>query len=111
MTLTELDAHIAVNRRMLERPKVGAVAHYLKAVAKQRGWRNGTRGDSFTINDRLARETDSPRRIPEIFAIFREHHVNFYEISHHRVEVKHGINAAKEFIDMLGPAGIAGQVR
>ena len=45
----------------------GAVAHYLKAVAKQRGWRNESHRDFFYIKDRLANETEDPGRISLLF--------------------------------------------
>ena len=58
----------------------GAVAHYLKAVAKQRGWRNESHRDFFTIKDRLARETDNPDRLHlRFFLSTRSLHQNFYE--------------------------------
>ena len=47
----------------------GAVAHYLKAVAKQRGWRNESHRDFFTIESRLARETDNPDRLHSLFSL------------------------------------------
>ena len=84
----------------------GAVAQYLKAAANKRGWRNGTHSDFFTIKNRLAQETDDPRRISELFAILREQHVNFYEISYPRVEVELGVASAKEFIDRLEQANV-----
>ena len=115
------EEHIEVSRRFLvhadefleasDLPQAsekawGAVAQYLKAAANKRGWRNGAHSDFFTIKDRLARETDNPRRISELFAILREQHVNFYEISYPRGEVELGVDAAKEFIDRLEQAGV-----
>ena len=113
--------HIEVSQRFLEHadefleagdlPQAsekawGAVAQYLKAAANQSGWLNSTHRDFFTIKDRLANETDNPRRISELFAILREQHVNFYEISYPRVEVELGVASAKEFIDRLEQAGV-----
>ena len=113
--------HMEVSRRFLEHtdefldagdlPQAsekawGAVAQYLKAAANQRGWQNGTHRDFFTIKNRLAQETDDPRRISELFAILREQHVTFYEISYPREEVELGVESAKEFIDRLERAKV-----
>ena len=115
------EEHIEVSRRFLahadefleadDLPQAsekawGAVAQYLKAAANRRGWRNGTHSDFFTIKNRLAQETDNPRRISELFAILREQHVNFYEISYPREEVELGVESAKEFIDILDGAHV-----
>ena len=76
MVLSEADTHIVVSRQLLAHADEflqegdliqasekgwGAAAHYLKAVAKQRGWRNNSHRDFFTIKDRLANETDNPK--------------------------------------------------
>ena len=115
------EGHIEVSRRLLihadeflesgDLPQAsekawGAAMHYMEAVAKQRGWRNESHRDFFIIKNRLAEETDDPRRISELFAILREQHVNFYEISYPREEVELGIAAAKEFIDRLERARV-----
>ena len=84
----------------------GAVAHYLKAVAKQRGWRNGTHGDFFVIKDRLSNETENPTRMHELFRTVRGLHTNFYEPWYPAHDVRDSIVAAKEFIDMLEQAGV-----
>ena len=115
------EEHIEVSRRFLahadefldvnDLPQAsekawGAVAQYLKAVANRRGWRNGTHRDFFTIKSRLAQETDDPRRISELFAILREQHINFYEISYPQDDVRVAINSAGEFVEMLEQAGV-----
>ena len=79
----------------------GAVAHYLKAVAKQLGWRNESHRDFFTIENRLARETDNPDRLHELFGVVRGLHQNFYEPLYSMDDVRVGIEAAKEFVDIL----------
>ena len=83
----------------------GAVAHYLKAVAKQRGWRNESHRDFFTIKARLAAETDDSSRVSELFGVVRGLHQNFYEPLYSSEDVRVGINSAKEFIDRLERAG------
>ena len=121
MVLSETDTHIAVSRRMLAHADDflqagdlvqasekgwGAAAHYLKAVAKQRGWTNRSHRDFFTIKDRLANETDASERINALFGILRGLHQNFYEPWYSDDDVRIGIEAAKEFIDMLEQAGV-----
>ena len=82
------------------------VAHYLKAVAKQRGWRNGSHRDFFVIKDRLASETDNPRRMHLLFAAARGLHQNFYEPLYSSDDVRVGIDSAKEFIERLEQAKV-----
>ena len=83
----------------------GAVAHYLKAVAKQRGWTNRSHRDFFYIKDRLANETDDPGRITLLFREANALHQNFYEPLYLPSDVRGGIDSAKEFIDTLEQAG------
>ena len=83
-----------------------AVAHYLKAVAKQRGWRNESHRNFFTIENRLARETDNPDRLHSLFLSARSLHQNFYEPLFSTEQVRVGIAAAKEFVDRLEQAGV-----
>lgn len=84
----------------------GAAAHYLKAVAKQRGWRNRSHRDFFTINDRLAGESDNPDRVNELFGVIRGLHQNFYEPLYSTDNVRVGINSAREFVEILEQAGV-----
>ena len=84
----------------------GAVAHYLKAVAKQRGWRNESHRDFFTIESRLARETDNPHKLHSLFSSARSLHQNFYEPLYSTEQVRVCAEDAKEFIDMLERAGV-----
>ena len=83
----------------------GAVAHYLKAVSKQRGWRNESHRDFFTIENRLARETNNPDRLHALFLSARSLHQNFYEPLFSTEQVKGGIDSAKEFVESLEDAG------
>ena len=82
-----------------------AVAHYLKAVAKQRGWRNRSHRDFFTIKNRLAQETDDPDRVHLLFDSARVLHQNFYEPISPEEDVERGIERVKEFIDILERSG------
>ena len=127
--MTTTDEHMVITRRMLEHAEeflhagdlvqasekgwgVAAAGnrltttHYMGAVAKQRGWRNESHRDFFTIENRLARETNNPDRLRLLFTSARSLHQNFYEPLFSADEVKVGISAAKEFIDILEEAAI-----
>ena len=82
------------------------MAHYLKAVAKQRGWQNRSHRDFFVIKDRLANETNDPDRIRLLFREANALHQNFYEPLYLPSDVKGGIDSAKEFIDRLERAQV-----
>lgn len=83
-----------------------AVAHYLKAVAKRRGWTNRSHRDFFVIKDRLANETDNPDRLHMLFAVARGLHQNFYEPLYSSDDVRVGIDSAKEFVESLEKAHV-----
>lgn len=119
--LTTTNEHLAITRRMLGHADEflhagdlvqasekgwGAVAHYLKAVAKQRGWRNESHRDFFTIENRLARETNNPDRLHALFLSARSLHQNFYEPLFSTEQVRVGIDSAKEFIGLLEEAAV-----
>ena len=118
--MTTPDEHVTITLRLLEHADEqlrqgdlvkaseigwGAAAHYLKAVAKQRGWRNVSHRDFFTIKNRLAGETDDPDRLNLLFNSIRSLHQNFYEPLYPADNVRVGINSAREFVDMLEQAG------
>ena len=113
--------HVEITHRMLEHADEclidgdliqasekgwGAVAHYLKAVAKHREWQNRSHRDFFVIKDRLANETDDPDRISLLFREANALHQNFYEPLYLPSDVKGGIDSAKEFIDRLERAQV-----
>ena len=79
----------------------GAVAHYLKSVAKYRGWQNRTHRDLNDIAFDLAYETDSLDRINYLYDSAGRLHVNFYEdyLSHQLVS--DGMTEAEELISRL----------
>ncbi len=79
----------------------GAVAHYLKSVAKIRGWRNHSHRDLIDIAHDLARETDDHHRVDELFSIVSNLHINFYEDHLLDSTVSMGIDAAHELISRL----------
>ena len=119
--MTTSNEHLAITRRMLEHADEqlrlgdlvqasekgwGAAAHYMKAVAKHRGWQNDSHRDFFTIKDRLADETDSPEQIRLLFLALRGLHQNFYEPLATDSEVQAGIAAANEFVGTLERADV-----
>ena len=79
----------------------GAVAHYLKSIAKFRGWRNASHSDLSNIALDLAQETDNPARIEELYVMMEGLHVNFYEDRLPDGLVARGIGNAGELISHL----------
>ncbi len=76
----------------------GAVAHYLKSVAKYRGWRNETHQDLNDIATDLAYETNSPAIIMRLYRTVGDLHANFYEDWLSDSQVSDGMNDAEELI-------------
>ena len=116
MTLAEIENHREISDRFLlhadeqlargDLPQAsekawGAVAHYLKSVAKSRIWENETHRDLIDVGRDLARETDDPSRARRLFASVRDMHRNFYDDRLSNAEVEEGINAARELISLL----------
>ena len=116
MTLAEIENHREVSDRFLlhadeqlargDLPQAsekawGAVAHYLKSVAKSRNWDNETHRDLIDVGRDLALETNDPSQARRLFASVRDMHVNFYEDRLSSAEVEEGINAARELISLL----------
>ena len=79
----------------------GAVAHYLKAVAKSRGWPNSSHGDLDEIADDLALETDDPAQARRLYHSASDLHRNFYEDRMPDGMVGGGIEDAIELLAML----------
>ena len=79
----------------------GAVAHYLKSVAKYRGWPNETHRDLSDIATDLAYETHDPQRICDLYELMNRLHVNFYEDWLLDKDVADGLNDAEELIARL----------
>ena len=57
----------------------GAVAHYVKSVAHEDGWPDGTHGDIARNARKLIVLTDDPNTNRVIFQAMNALHVNFYE--------------------------------
>ena len=79
----------------------GAVAHYLKSVAKQRGWRNSSHYDLSDIVTDLAYETDDPGRVHILYAAVNSLHTNFYEDWLSDQIVGRSIDGARELLSLL----------
>ena len=116
MTQAEIENHIETAERFLrhaeEEFEVGdmpqasekawsAVAHYLKSVAKFRGWRNRSHSDLNNIATDLSYETNDPRRIRRLYGNVSSLHQNFYEDWLPDVSVAEGIEDARELVDGL----------
>ena len=80
----------------------GAVAHYLNAVAKSRGWSNSSsHQDISEIADDLAVETDDPGRVRSLYISAEGLHRNFYEDRMPDAMVGRGIEDAMELLELL----------
>lgn len=116
MTQAEIDNHIQTAERFLRHAEEefeggdllqasekawGAVAHYLKSVAKYRNWQNRTHSDLSDIADDLGHETDDLDRIRDLYFSAGQMHQNFYEDSLSHGQVSRGIDNARELIDRL----------
>ena len=116
MTQAEIDNHIETAERFLrhaeeqfeagDMPQAsekawGAVAHYLKSVAKFRGWRNSSHSDLSEINDDLSYETSDPRMVRFLYRSVSQLHQNFYEDWLTDQSVADGIEDARELIERI----------
>ena len=116
MTQAEIENHVETAERFLrhaeeefeagDMPQAsekawGAVAHYLKSVAKFRGWRNRSHSDLSDIVLDLAQETGDPDRIGTLYRSVGALHTNFYEDWFSDQMVAGGIEDARELIDRL----------
>ena len=79
----------------------GAAAHYLKSIAKYRGWPNETHRDLSDIATDLAYETQDPQRINDLYELVNRLHVNFYEDWLLDKDIADGLNDAEELIARL----------
>ena len=74
----------------------GAVVHYVKSVAVERGWAHDTHRDIFTNVGRIIgnRDADDPRR--RLLKSVRALHVNYYEDEMDAPTIRGGIRDARE---------------
>ena len=84
----------------------GAVAHYVKSIARREGWPNKSHRDVSKNADRLIALTDDPRKNELLFEAMGNLHVNFYEDTYADKPdvVKHGIEDACTLIDAMEEA-------
>ena len=79
----------------------GAVAHHVKSIAKQRGWRNRSHADLSDIVVDLVQETDDPAAVRRLYGSMNGLHSNFYEDWYTDQMVAQGIDDARELISRL----------
>ena len=82
----------------------GAVAHYVKSVAKARGWPDGSHRDIAVNARRLLDRTPDPDSNRKRFALVNLLHVNFYEEELDPKDVELGIEDARALIDAMREA-------
>lgn len=116
MTQSEIDNHLEISERFLHQAEHefesvdrlqasekawGAAAHYLKSIAKYRGWPNESHRDLNDTAFDLAHETDSFDRVNNLYKSAGQLHVNFYEDNLTYRLVANFINGAGELIHRL----------
>ena len=79
----------------------GAVAHYVKSVAKANGWSDGSHRDIAVNVRRLLDLTPDPEGNRKRFALINMLHVNFYEEDLDPKDVEVGIRDARWLIDAM----------
>ncbi len=114
--MTTADEHVAISRRFIRQAEEelesgdllqasekawGAVAHRLKAIARQRGWRQGRHGDFYTIANLLGQETGRTEELEQLLANADGLHANFYNAHMSESEVRESIDGVKEFLAVL----------
>lgn len=82
----------------------GALAHYVKSVAEERGWENDHHADIMRIAQALAAVADAPQRQRERLGTARVLHVNFYEDELLPESVQDGINSVAKLLAALKAA-------
>lgn len=110
------DDHVAISRRFIQQAEEelesgdllqasekawGAVAHRLKAIARQRGWRHGSHRHYGGIVDLLEPEARNPGELRHLLAMADSLHANFYNVFMAELEVRDGIEDVKVFLEEL----------
>ena len=108
--------HVAISRRFIEQANEeldrgdllqasekawGAVAHRLKAIARQRGWRHGSHRHYGEIVDLLVSEARIPDELRQLLATADSLHANFYNAFMSEGTVREGIEDVKVFLGKL----------
>ncbi len=78
----------------------GAVAHQLKVIAEQRGWKYERHSQVYGIVERLATEQGN-QQLRKLFPVAVGLHQNFYADVIPLRQLKYEIGMAKELLDML----------
>ena len=78
----------------------GTVAHRLKVIANERGWRYVTHSNAFDIATRLAQEVGDPR-LRILFSVANGLHRNNYVDAIPLHELRVEIEMAQELLEML----------
>ena len=114
--MTTADDHVAISRRFIQQAGEeldsgdllqasekawGAVAHRLKAIARQRGWRHGSHRHYGRIVDLLESEARNPDELRQLLATAESLHANFYNAFMSEIEVREGIEDVKVFLGKL----------
>ena len=76
----------------------GAVAHYVKAIAHEEGWPDGTHGDIAKNARKLIVLTDDPSSNRRMFQAMNALHVNFYEADLDEDDVRISVQDARTLI-------------
>ena len=79
----------------------GTVAHYVKSVAKERGWPDGSHRDISDNARRLMILTSDPDAYGRMFQAMNALHVNFYEEHLHEDDVRRSIADARALISAM----------
>ena len=82
----------------------GALAHYVKAVAKSRGWATGTHRQVNVNAMRLIELTATPAENTNILGALNGLHSNFYEAQYTEAQVRQGIASARNLIAAMREA-------
>ena len=84
----------------------GTAAHYVKTVARERGWPNSSHRDVRSNADRLIPVTDDPRQNERLFEVVENLHLSFYEDTYaeNPDRVRNGIEDAGTLIGALEAA-------
>ena len=79
----------------------GAVAHYVKSIARDLGWPNRSHQDIRDNIQVMVRYTEDPDQTSRLFAVVENLHTNFYEDRFAEETVRRGIGDAGALIDAL----------
>ena len=82
----------------------GAFTHYVKSIAKERGWPNRSHRDVRDNAAILMRYTNDPGQSRGMFLAIDALHTNFYEEFYEEETVWRGIEYAEALIDALKAA-------